>query len=162
MKLCLIVAVSNNDVIGKDGTIPWNIPEELKYFREKTTGHAVVQGSNTLKSIGRALPNRKNYVVCSIDPEVKDVEHCISLTDAINKAREAGHEKLFVIGGERMYRDTKALADEVYITRVNIVVEDGDTYFDSELNPLSWRLMSQSRTQGEHPLTYNYEHFVRR
>lgn len=162
MKVCLIVAVSNNDVIGKEGRIPWNIPEELKYFREKTTGHAVVQGRNTLVSIGRALPNRKNYVVCSEDPQVVDVEHCLSLTDAINKAREAGHEKLFVIGGERMYRDAKALADELYITRVNVEVVDGDTFFDSDLNPLAWRLLSQSRTQGEQPLTYNYEHFVRR
>lgn len=163
MKLCLIAAVANNDAIGKNGKLPWHIPEELKYFRDTTAGHAIVSGTRTFDDTG-VLKNRLQFVVSS-RPEGRSTEQVTfvgSLAEAMNRAMAAGHEKLFVIGGARLYRDAAIIADELYITRVNTVVEDADVFFPVETNPMKWKLESQSRTLGEYPLTYNFERYTRR
>jgi dihydrofolate reductase len=162
MKLCLIVAVSNNGVIGKAGDIPWKLSEDLRYFRALTTGHAVVEGRKTLESIGRALPNRTNFVVCGQDPGVAGVIHATSLEQAKNLAEDLLHEKLFVIGGERLYKEARELVSDMYITRVNFDVDDGDAFFDEVVDPAVWALASQSPTQGQFPITFNFEHYTRR
>lgn len=126
----LIAAVADNGTIGKDGALPWRIPADLKWFRARTMGHHVVMGRKTWASIGRALPGRTNVVV-SRDPELS-VPDGVVLVDglgaAIDRARAAGDDEVFVIGGGELYRAALPYADRIYLTRIHADV-DGDAWF---------------------------------
>jgi dihydrofolate reductase len=135
MMISLIVAADELDVIGRDGALPWHLPDDLKRFRALTEGHVVVAGRKTHESIverlGRPLPGRTTVVVSrtmtSTDENVVVVE---GVFDAMLTARgleeERGRHEVFVIGGAQLYRSTVNLVDRVYLTRVHDKV-DGDT-----------------------------------
>jgi dihydrofolate reductase len=127
MELVIIAAVSENNVIGKDGKLPWHIPEDLKRFKELTLNHSVVMGRKTFESIGKALPDRINVVVTrdtSYQPVDVVVVH--SFEEAIKMCKN--YEKTFVIGGQSVFAEAMPLADRLEITEVHKEV-DGDTYF---------------------------------
>ena len=127
-KLAIIAAVSENGVIGKDGGLPWHIPEDLKYFKANTTGHAIIMGRKTYDSIGRPLPKRRNIVVTrNAELKIEGVEVVTSLEAAIELARTEDEEPR-IIGGASLYRDALPLATRLFLTRVQRTVE-GDTYF---------------------------------
>ncbi|WP_069764457.1 dihydrofolate reductase [Streptomyces sp. LUP47B] len=135
----LIVAASENDVIGQNGDLPWHIPGDLQYFREVTQGHAVVLGRLTHESIvarlGRPLPRRTNVVVStSARPASGDVHWQPSVTSALATAealeRAVGNDEVFVIGGASVYRQALATVDRIYLTRVHGHVE-GDSRMPS-------------------------------
>jgi dihydrofolate reductase len=127
-KLAIIAAVSENGVIGKDGGLPWHIPEDLKYFKANTTGHAIIMGRKTYDSIGRPLPKRRNIVVTrNAELRIEGVEVVTSLEAAIELARSDDEEPR-IIGGASLYRDALPLATRLFLTRVQRTVE-GDTYF---------------------------------
>lgn len=128
--LSIIAAMSENRVIGNENKLVWNIPEELKRFRELTSGHPIIMGRKTHESIGRVLPNRTNIIITR-DKDYK-VEGAIivhSLEEAIELARaQPGSDEIFVIGGGQIYQQAIPLADRIYLT----VVEgnyQGDTFF---------------------------------
>lgn len=128
--ISLIVAADENNVIGHHGALPWKLPADMQFFREKTKGHPIIMGRKTYESIGRALPNRLNVVVTRQEgfaaPGCKVVN---SLIDAIGVASYAdGNDEIFVIGGGELYREVLPKADVVYLTRVHASVE-GDTTF---------------------------------
>lgn len=128
-EICIIAAISENRVIGRDNQLPWNIPDDLKRFRELTTGHPVVMGRRTFGSIGRPLPERTNIVVSrNLQFEVEGIMRCGSLGEALSRAGEGEREKIFIIGGGQIYRQTISLVDRLYLT---VVRGDfpGDTYF---------------------------------
>lgn len=127
--ISIISAHSKNHVIGKNNRIPWNFPQDLKYFREKTKGHTVVMGRKTYESMGRALPNRINIVV-SRNPEyaLPDAITSTSLENALKIAREKEKEEIFIIGGSEIYRIGLPFADKLYITLVKGDYE-GDAFF---------------------------------
>ncbi len=129
MIVSLIAAVSDNGVIGKDNALPWRIPEDLKRFKALTTGHTIVMGRLTFESIGKALPRRRNIVLTS-NPSWsgEDADRAHSLSDAVAMASVANETELFIIGGERVYRDALERADRVYLTRVSGDFE-GDAFF---------------------------------
>lgn len=131
MEKIIIVAVSENGVIGKDGDIPWHYPEDLKHFKEKTTSHSVIMGRKTYFSLPknyRPLPNRKNIVLSRSDPELPDeVELANSLEEAWGIAEEFS-DKTFIIGGANIYEQTLDKADKIVLTRIHEEYE-GDTYF---------------------------------
>ncbi|MGB2313835.1 MAG: dihydrofolate reductase [Porticoccaceae bacterium] len=133
MKLCLIVAVSRNGVIGRDNQLPWHLPEDLKFFKSVTMGKPILMGRKTFESIGRPLPGRTNIVI-SRDAQWHStgVEVAPSLEAAIQLGRQAcraaGAEEIMVIGGEQIYRLSLPLADRLYLTQVDAEVE-GDAYF---------------------------------
>jgi dihydrofolate reductase len=133
MKLCLIVAVSRNGVIGRDNQLPWHLPEDLKFFKSVTMGKPILMGRKTFESIGRPLPGRTNIVI-SRDPQWHSagVEVAQSLEAALQQGREACHaagaEEIMVIGGEQIYRMALPLADRLYLTQVDAEIE-GDAYF---------------------------------
>lgn len=124
MKLIIIAALNRNGVIGRGGTVPWHIPADLQRFKELTMGHTVVMGRKTFESIGKILPGRRNVVVTS--RTLPDVEHYHSVDDALKALRS--EERVFVIGGGKVFEQTIMRADEMMLTRVNNE-EEGDTFF---------------------------------
>ncbi len=131
MKTIIIVAMNRDHVIGQDGGIPWHIPEDLKFFKRTTTGHAIIMGRKTFESIGKPLPNRRNLVI-SRNPDYRacaGVEPATSLESAIRACRDRGEQKAFVIGGAQVYAIALNLADEMIITHVDADDVAGDTYF---------------------------------
>ena len=127
-KLALIAAVSTNGVIGKDGGLPWHIPEDLKYFKANTTGHAIIMGRKTYDSIGRPLPKRRNIVITrNSELKIDGVEVVTSLEQAIELARSEDDEPR-IIGGASIYEAALPMATRLFLTQVNQDI-DGDTFF---------------------------------
>lgn len=122
MKICAIVAVSENGVIGVNGGLPWEpIKDDLKRFKALTAGHAVIMGRVTWESLPvRPLPNRGNIVITKTMRPTEFAWLCGQFEGAIYTAYKfLGHEKVFIIGGERLYKEAIPLCDEVYLTRVH-------------------------------------------
>ena len=135
----IIAAIANNRCIGKDGKLPWHIPEDLQRFKETTMGHTVIMGRKTWESIPekfRPLPGRLNIVVTrqADYPLPADVERSTAIAETIALHRS---ENLFVIGGADIYSQAMPLADRLLITEVDQVV-DGDAFFP-EIDPAAWR-----------------------
>ena len=127
MTVSLVVAASKNNVIGRDGELPWHLPEDLRHFRRITTGKPVIMGRKTFESIGRPLPDRHN-IVMTRDPDYA-AEGCDvveSVAEALDVAGDA--DEVMVIGGGQVYRDFLPRADRIYMTRVQAEVQ-GDTRF---------------------------------
>jgi dihydrofolate reductase len=129
MRVTLIVAVAENGVIGRDGTLPWRLPADLAFFKRVTIGHHIVMGRRTFESLGRVLPGRP-HLVLSRDPAFRrdDVVVLPDLATAIAHAEKAGETELFVIGGASVYEAALAHADRILLTRVHARPE-GDVLF---------------------------------
>lgn len=137
LMISLIVAMDKNNLIGGENKLLWNIPGELKRFREITSGHPIIMGRKTHESIGRVLPNRANIIITR-DPEYK-VEGAIvvnSLDQAIqtaqnviaSEAKQSESPEVFIIGGGQIYAEALPFADRLYVTVIDHEYE-GDTYF---------------------------------
>ncbi len=142
LKISLIVAAAENNVIGRDGGLPWRLSSDLKTFRRLTLGKPVIMGRRTFMSIGKPLDGRDNIIVTR-DPafEVAGVSACDSISDALTLARvlakTRGADEIMVIGGAGVYEATLPVADRIYLTRVHATV-DGDRTFPP-LDPALWR-----------------------
>ena len=152
--ISLIVAHDLNRVIGKDNKMPWHIPNELAYFKEKTMGKAIVMGRNTFESIGRPLPGRLNIVITrntAYKPDGVTVVH--SIEDAIDLARKH-HEEVMVIGGEQIFKEVLPYSDLMYVTLIQKEFE-GDTFFPSY--DKDWNIASASEPiTTDNGLKYQY------
>lgn len=127
--LNLIVAKAKNNAIGKNGKIPWNIPEELQYFKAKTINNVVIMGRKTYDSIGKPLNKRINIIISNT--KAFSGENCFtvkSLEDALSLAKKFNKE-IFIIGGERLYKESVDIVDRMYITEVFMDVKEADTFF---------------------------------
>lgn len=134
MEINIIVAHDKNRVIGNKGDLPWNIPEDMQYFKKMTEGGTVIMGRKTMESIGKALPNRENIVVsrsgnCKAEGRFTIVE---SVDVAIYKFLQAWGSftpnKVWIIGGGEIYTEALPYCDNLYVTEVDAEFE-GDTYF---------------------------------
>ena len=125
MALRAIAAMSLNRVIGKDGKIPWRIPEDFKWFKMMTMGHAVLMGRKTFESLGKPLPGRRNVVVSRGQDTVEGVEIVRSLED-LHPEDYPGD--VWLIGGGEIYRQLLGRCDDLYLSVVQMVV-DGDVFF---------------------------------
>ena len=133
IKISIVVAVSQNGVIGRDGDMPWKLSTDLKRFKALTLGKPVIMGRKTFASIGRPLPGRP-HVIVSRDPDyhpdgvevVQSLEAAIARTGEI--AAESGGDEICVIGGGEIYRQAMAFADCLHVTHVEAQI-DGDTFF---------------------------------
>ena len=161
-RLSLIVAASQNNIIGQNGDLPWRLPADLVHFKRLTMGAAILMGRKTYDSIGRPLPGRKSIVLTrdtawrAIHDEVINAE---SLDQAIALATQTEVEnkaEVFIIGGGEIYRLALPQADRVYLTRVHTTVE-GDASFPT-LDPTEWRLVSSENhpadERNEHPYAF--------
>jgi dihydrofolate reductase len=123
----LIVARSKNNVIGKNGEIPWKIKGEQKQFRELTTGNVVIMGRKSYEEIGHPLPNRRNIIVSGTKKfEGENLETVSSLQEAITAAGDAD---IYVAGGYGLFKEALPFVDKMYITEVDMIVENGDVFF---------------------------------
>jgi dihydrofolate reductase len=120
-----IVAMAENRVIGNAGTIPWHLPEDFKFFKATTMGHAILMGRKTYESIGKPLPGRENIVLSRTMPETVGVTVIRSLDDL---QVPSDNLDLFVIGGEEIYRLLLPKIQELYVTKVPRAI-GGDTHF---------------------------------
>jgi dihydrofolate reductase len=126
-RVALVVAMSDNGVIGRQGGLPWHLPDDLKYFKVVTFGKPVLMGRRTLESIGKPLPGRRNLVLSRTDSgSVAGVEYVRSIEQALALAASAA--ELCVIGGAEVFALALPLATRIYLTRVHAVVA-GDVYF---------------------------------
>ncbi len=125
----LVVAYSENRVIGRDNALPWRLPSDLAHFKRVTLGHPIVMGRNTWASLGRPLPGRPNLVI-SRNPGFKADGASVhtSLEAALDACAATGADKVCIIGGEQVFRHALPLADEIIATEIRAHV-DGDTYF---------------------------------
>ncbi len=131
MKISIIVAAATNNVIGRDGELPWRLPEDLKRFRQLTIGKPVIMGRLTYESIGKPLPDRRNIILSARKGLNIDGCEVVDTPDAaIRLAGDA--EEVMVIGGGGVYSAMLPMADRIYMTRINATF-DGDTFFP-ELN----------------------------
>lgn len=126
-QLKAIAAMAQNRVIGRDGTIPWHISDELRWFKRTTTGHTVLMGRKTFQSLGRPLPNRRNLVVTR-GPEIEGVTVIRDLAAFDPAACAAPGTDVFVIGGAEIYKQLIPRCDELILT-VLPNAEEGDAYF---------------------------------
>ena len=160
MKLALICAMSENRVIGKNNTLPWRLPEDLKYFKRTTMGSSVIMGRKTWDSIGKVLPGRTNIIVTrSPTLQIERVKMALSVPEAIELAEHAalidGSDEAFIIGGAELYSEAMPFADRFYLTRVHAEVE-GDTFLQS-FDEAAWREISRKEFKKSdlNPLDYS-------
>jgi dihydrofolate reductase len=144
----LVVAVSDNGVIGVRNALPWRLPSELERFKRLTMKRPIIMGRRTHESIGRALPGRDNIVVTEghvIDnPDVhtvNSVEEALALAERLARSRRVS--EIMIIGGAQIFEQTRPLSDRVYLTRVHKEVE-GDTFW-TELDPARWQEVKSRR-----------------
>ncbi len=144
MIISLVAAASDNNVIGKDGWMPWHLPAELAHFRDYTRGKTVIMGRKTFDSmmttLGRPMPNRHNIVVSrSTDhsyPEGVDVVG--SIEEAIELARKDGLDEICVIGGGAIYSAALPYANRISLSRVHTTIEGGEAFFP-EFSSSEWK-----------------------
>jgi len=120
--------MAENRVIGNAGTIPWHLPEDFKFFKATTMGHAILMGRKTYESIGKPLPGRENIVLSRTMPETPGVTIIRSLDELKELENKLDGRDLFVIGGEEIYRLLLPRVQELYVTKVPQTIE-GDTHF---------------------------------
>ena len=151
MELILIAAMANNRVIGRGNALPWHLPEDLAHFRAVTMGHAVIMGRRTHESIGRPLDGRLN-IVLSRDPAYRPGPGCRqagSLHEALLLCAE--FDQVFLIGGAQLFREGLALADTLFLTRIDADI-DGDVFFP-DLDADAFRLVDSQRVAAALPMT---------
>jgi dihydrofolate reductase len=146
MRNSLIVALSQNRVIGRAGQLPWHLNADLRRFKQLTMGHTIVMGRKTFESIGRPLPGRTSIVVTRQRGYQPDgVRVAASIEDAQRLA--AGDIEVFFIGGGEIYRQVLPRIERIYLTQVHAEI-DGDTHFP-ELSPVQWRLVEQTDHEAD-------------
>ena len=157
--ISMIVARSRNHVIGRDNQMPWKISADLQFFKRVTMGHPVIMGRKTWESIGRPLPGRRNIVVSrNKDYQATGGELVGSLDEALNSLSE--FPRVFVIGGEQLFKQAFDKADRLYITEIDLAVEGGDTFFEVP-NPDHWKEIE--RTPGsENAIHFHFVTLERR
>jgi len=133
MRLCHIVAASKNHVIGKGNDLPWHIPEDFKYFKDKTRHHPVIMGRLTYESLNKKpLPNRDNLIVSRSLQEAEGFMVFQEIGQAINVAKDlvkTMDEEIFIIGGGEIYKQTMNVVDRIYFTAVDMYIEDGEVFY---------------------------------
>jgi dihydrofolate reductase len=153
MEFSIIVATSKNNVIGRDGGIPWHLSADLKRFKSLTTGHPIVMGRRTFESIGRPLPGRRNIVISNSVNAIEGCDVIKSVDDLLNDKSLDG--MIFIIGGGEIYKQFLPYAKKVYLTEVETEIADGDTFFP-ELNPMEWIEVGRESHEADEKNDFNY------
>ena len=154
--ISIIVAMGKQNQIGLDGTMPWHLHDDLKSFKKLTTGHPIIMGRKTFESIGKALPNRLNFVVTSKPENIDAYNICTvqNLEHAIKKAALTGKE-IFIIGGASIYKQSLDLADKLIITHVDYNGK-ADTFMP-EIDWEQWKVVDKQQFKKDERNDYDFE-----
>lgn len=156
-KISLIAAMAHNRTIGKNNTMPWHLPADLKHFKQMTVNKPIIMGRRTFESIGKALPMRKNIIITTQQDFVAD--NCIivhNLNDAILAAGDV--DEIMIIGGGKLYQEAIHLAQRLYLTFIDLEVT-GDTFFPA-WNEHEWQEVSREAHQKDAQNPYDYQFVV--
>jgi len=157
MILSIISAIGNNNEIGKANALLWNLPVDMKHFRETTRGHIIIMGQKTFESMGRPLPNRRN-IILTLDKTFKredaEVVYSLEELDKLLDKTSQKDEEIFVIGGGQVYRLFIDKADRLYITHVNASFPDADTFFPN-IDPNKWEKISKDKHERDEKNIYD-------
>ena len=135
MTVSQVVAISENHVIGKDNKLLWYLPNDLKHFKEITTGHTVIMGRKTYESVGKPLPRRRNIIITRQAITIDGCEVVNSLEAALALCRD--EDEVFIVGGAEIYKQSMHLTDRIYLTIVHKDFE-GDSFFP-EIKKTEWK-----------------------
>lgn len=149
----LVVAYSDNRVIGRDNALPWRLPSDLAHFKRVTMGHPIVMGRNTWESLGRPLPGRPNLVI-SRNPHYQATGASVYATLDGALAASSTADKVCIIGGEQLFRHALDIADEIIATEIHADIE-GDTYFPA-LDAALWREVERKPQPQENGLSFDF------
>jgi dihydrofolate reductase len=163
-RIALIVAVAKNGVIGRNGSLPWRLSDDLKRFKTLTSGTRIVMGRRTWESLPKQLPNREHVVVSSRALDVpNDVIIVRSLSEAL--ALPNATDPVFVIGGSSLYAEALAIIDDLYLTEIDAYVE-GDTHFPHWSRNAFHEVSRESHTAtlqaGGEPVHFDFVHYERK
>lgn len=161
MEKCIIVAIADNNAIGRANALLWHISEDLKFFKRSTSGSPVIMGRKTFESIGRPLPKRTNIVVSRGFDAPEGVVVVPSLEEAYKAASaaipdEIGDTRCFVIGGGQIYAQALGDADRLIVTHVHTVIEDADTFFPA-IDPSIWQAATRSDVLHDDGSGFDFE-----
>jgi dihydrofolate reductase len=158
MKISIIVAIAENNAIGKNNDLLWHLSDDLKRFKKLTTGQTIVMGKKTFFSLPvRPLPNRQSIVITDVPDET--FEGCIttySVKDAINQFSETGEN--FIIGGGSVYAQFLPYADKLYLTKVHQSF-DADVFFP-EINFEEWDMLEKADVLADEKNEFNYSYYI--
>ena len=155
----IIVAVAKNGVIGKNNTLPWHLPEDLKRFRALTTGHHIIMGRKTYESLGRLLPGRTTVIVTrnqGYQLEGALVAYSLEAAMALCK----NDNEAFLIGGAELYQTGIKLANKLYLTEIDLDIA-GDAFFP-EFDESEWQEISREAHASAQGLSYRYITYIRK
>lgn len=158
MLISHLVAASENNVIGKDNQLPWHLPNDFRYFKNKSWGMPVIMGRNTFSALKDALPGRFNIVVTSKEDWSRNgviVAH--SIDEALNKAIETDCKEVFIIGGGKIFEQSTSLINRIYLTRVHATVE-GNVFYPA-IDESIWKATFADKhfADEKHAFDYTFE-----
>jgi len=160
--ISIIVAIAENNVIGKDNTLIWHLPADMKFFKEKTTGHCIITGRKNYESIPekfRPLPNRTNIVVTrQTNYNAPGAIVVGSIEEALITSKQTGETEIFIIGGADIYKQCLNLADRVYLTQIHQLFE-GDAFFP-KLDSSKWKETKRTKGITDEKNKYDYDFVI--
>jgi len=150
----IVVAISENHVIGKDNQLLWHIPADLKHFKDITTGHTVIMGRKTYESVGKPLPRRRNIIITRQAITIEGCEVVNSIETALSLCKDEA--EVFIVGGAEIYKQAISLTDRIYLTIIHKEFE-GDSFFP-EINASEWKEVFREDHQPDekNPLPYSF------
>ena len=155
--LSIIVAKAKNNIIGKDNKMIWHLPEDLKHFKELTTGHAIIMGRKTFESLGKVLPDRK-HIVFTQNPDFKVNDNNVEIVHSLLQIQDLieGEEEAFIIGGAMIYNFLMPYVKKMYVTEIKEEFE-GDAFFP-KISENTWKETSREKgiKDEENPLDYEF------
>ncbi|WP_018478397.1 dihydrofolate reductase [Pontibacter roseus] len=153
--IAIVVAVAENNVIGRNNQLIWHLPADLRHFKQKTMSHPMVMGRKTFESIGKPLPGRTTIIVTR--QEGFEAEGCLvvhSVQEALQKGRELDKEQVSIVGGAEIYKQVLPEVDTIFLTEVHHTFE-GDTFFP-ELDMAEWQEVNAEQHEPDEKNPYPY------
>ena len=154
MIVAIIVAIGENNAIGKNNQLLWHMPNDLKHFKDVTSGRTIIMGRKTFDSVGKPLPKRRNIVVTRQDITIPGCEVVKSIEDGLALCK--GEDEVFIGGGAEIYKLAMHLTDRIYLTIIHKSF-DADTFFP-EIDRKEWKEVSRQDFQPDekNPLPYSF------
>lgn len=160
--ISIIVAVDENNVIGKDNALIWHLPADMKFFKEKTTGHCIITGRKNYESIPlkfRPLPNRTNIIITrQADYNAPGAVVVGSIENALERAKQSGDDEIFIIGGAEIFKQSMQLVDRIYLTKIHHSFV-GDVFFP-EITMNEWEETERRKGIVDEKNIYSHDFIV--